>query len=648
LKTRFLTRQPLRFLMLRTALAISVVAGLIVGAMPFPRDLVAQNVSGLASYVPTGALVFGEVELDPESGQMTLARELLDQANIEALLTPDQQDELMAGLAMAGDMIDGQASFFFGPIDRGELGIDDVSSEAAAIANDPLSAAQELPGGWAILLQPGDPEYVHDFLVDSIGMQMPVSTAELPDDASSTPPVAAADSPVQSETYEGYDISYEPATEGSAGQALALVDDVIVAAASPDDVKTVIDVVTGTTESLATDTDFQDVRHRLPDQALALGYVDGPAWLDLIEAQESAEFDQIPDELLASFAVHQGFAVWADEPGFRLDSVALAPEGIAPSPLNEYQPTLANTVPADTMVYAGGADLGAYPQLEALAFVFALDLIGVDTETVTPPADPEAYADAVFAEAEEVLGFNLKTDVLDQLTGEWAVAGTTDLATGSAVFITEVADPDVVAEVLADVSAQLASQSGTDTRFELSTREVDGAEIMVLDITDAATPIVIEFGVVDGKLVVGLNGWLDLATAPAEDPLADDPTFQATLSALPAEYTTLSYVNLSALIPLVDLVMSTFASTSSTVDADPTCGEYTSQEEAQAAYDDDDFENYMLDLDWDGIACEDYFAEASPVATPAGIAEVNVLSIGTVTWVGNGVSGASAIVLIGD
>ena len=29
----------------------------------------------------------------------------------------------------------------------------------------------------------------------------------------------------------------------------------------------------------------------------------------------------------------------------------------------------------------------------------------------------------------------------------------------------------------------------------------------------------------------------------------------------------------------------------------------------QAAYDEDNFENYLLDLDWDGEACEDFFDE---------------------------------------
>ena len=53
----------------------------------------------------------------------------------------------------------------------------------------------------------------------------------------------------------------------------------------------------------------------------------------------------------------------------------------------------------------------------------------------------------------------------------------------------------------------------------------------------------------------------------------------------------------------------------SSTDADPSCGEYATQADAQAAYDEDQFENYQLDQDFDGEACEDFFG--APAASPA-------------------------------
>jgi hypothetical protein len=93
--------------------------------------------------------------------------------------------------------------------------------------------------------------------------------------------------------------------------------------------------------------------------------------------------------------------------------------------------------------------------------------------------------------------------------------------------------------------------------------------------------------------------------------------------------------------------MNAFSGTS-TEDADPSCGDYASQEEAQAAYDEDNFENYQLDLDWDGEACEDYFAPATPVTADAGAGMLNVSALAAVTWAEDGRTGSNAIIVIGE
>ena len=110
--------------------------------------------------------------------------------------------------------------------------------------------------------------------------------------------------------------------------------------------------------------------------------------------------------------------------------------------------------------------------------------------------------------------------------------------------------------------------------------------------------------------------------------------------------TSVAYVDLSAVLPMVVDLSTAFAMTS-VVDADPSCADYASQEEAQAAYDDDTFENYLLDLDWDGEACEDFFAPATPQANDA-VETVNVQSAAVVTWAEDGRTGSSAILVIGE
>ena len=79
----------------------------------------------------------------------------------------------------------------------------------------------------------------------------------------------------------------------------------------------------------------------------------------------------------------------------------------------------------------------------------------------------------------------------------------------------------------------------------------------------------------------------------------------------------------------------------SVVDADPACGDYDSQAEAQAAYDDDPFDQSDLDQDFDGQACEDYFASsATPTPSLSDIDFSHVVSYGQVTYQGDGFTGS--------
>jgi hypothetical protein len=230
-----------------------------------------------------------------------------------------------------------------------------------------------------------------------------------------------------------------------------------------------------------------------------------------------------------------------------------------------------------------------------------------------------------------------------------SVANITDVEpTISGVFVTEVADGATVEGVAESFTEMLIAENADDETVEFTTREVNGSEVTVIEGTGTDFPIVIEFGVVDDRLLVGVNEGIDNFIGEQTAPLADDATFQATLDALPSEVTSLNYLNIQSVLPLVEDAMALSAS-SSTLDNDPACAEFDTQEEAQAAYDEDDFENYNLDLDWDGEACEDFFATgATPEATPAGVSSINVLSVGSVTVNDGNSVGTHTIVLIGD
>ncbi|MGI8484635.1 MAG: hypothetical protein ACR2OU_10275, partial [Thermomicrobiales bacterium] len=59
--------------------------------------------------------------------------------------------------------------------------------------------------------------------------------------------------------------------------------------------------------------------------------------------------------------------------------------------------------------------------------------------------------------------------------------------------------------------------------------------------------------------------------------------------------------------------------------------------------------NFDLDRNYNGVACEDFFGAATPEASPASAtASVNVQSVGTVSYVKDGMNATSTIVMIGN
>ncbi|MDQ3539436.1 MAG: DUF3352 domain-containing protein, partial [Chloroflexota bacterium] len=360
-----------------------------------------------------------------------------------------------------------------------------------------------------------------------------------------------------------------------------------------------------------------------------------------------------PEGLLASLDAYSAFAFWADEPGFRLDTLAVPAEGQALPEVETLDPAFPDSIDGDSLFYAGGSNLGQDPIINALALAFAQELVGMNAGA-TPVAaqDPEDYADEVFAEAEATLGFNIKSDFLDHMVGEWGIAvGAEDVLSPepvvNGIFASNVDDATAVGDVVNKLTAIAESASGEE--FEISSREVNGSSVTTIDVSDAGLPLVIEFGVVGEQFLIGVNEGLDSFVNGPDSSLADNETFQASLDTLPADFSAVSFVNLELIVPLVE---ETVAGTTSTnvADADPACEEFTTQEEAQAAYNADNFENFALDQDFDGTACEDFFGgdAATPEATPAIADSINVLSIGTVLFQADGLSGTSTIILIGE
>lgn len=612
--------------------------GILASSLAMIAPAAAQTTTGVAEYIPDTALFSAEFELDQASEQVTLSAELLERANLGALLEEEDLAELESGLAAISIFASGEAAVFLTelPVDEG-FSLDDITSDAADVTMDPESTlGGDVPQGWAVVVMPADSNSMFNLYSSAI-FQDEMDTVEEVD-------------------YNGYTIMTQaPADEFDTGVSIALVDDAIAIASVPDDIETVIDTATGDIDPLSDSASYSDVRSALETDVLTFGYINGPALLDALVAQDPEVTAILPEDLTASFGAHQGFAFWADDPGFRLDTIALVAEGSDVPEATSFEPAFTGNVPDTSLIYVGGADLGQSPALNALALLFAQAIVSEDSFGAATPVvdvvDAEAQADEIFAEAESVLSFNLKTDVLDQLVGEWAMAASVaDISNLqpeiSAVYVTEVDDAETVSGVVSTITNMIASQ--TDDSFTLTSRQVNGADVTVIDLSESGTPLVLEFGVVDDQLIIGVNEGIDSFVGDQSNALGDDATFQDTFAELPGDgITSISYLNVQSLLPIVEDAIA-LSSGSSTLDADPACGEFDTQAEAQAAYDEDEFENFNLDLDFDSEACEDFFSPATPVAGTTGIGEVNVLSVGSVTFSDADMTGSSTIILIGD
>lgn len=163
--------------------------------------------------------------------------------------------------------------------------------------------------------------------------------------------------------------------------------------------------------------------------------------------------------------------------------------------------------------------------------------------------------------------------------------------------------------------------------------------------------MVIEFGVVGDEMLIGVNDAVDHYLDPASGSLADDANFQNTMALLPSEnVVNVSYINIEGqVMPLLDWFATMLFGSMATLDNHEDCANYATQEEAQAAYDADPATLWLLDMDFDGEACEDFFdvptADASPESFTSGI---NIPAAGSVTWVDDEAVHTSSILVIGD
>lgn len=576
----------------------------------------------LIGIVPDTVLIYAEANLDGESDQMVLLMELLQRAGVDDAL--DEND-----MSNDGEIPPG-AHIGLAVTSIPETGDADV----AGLVDDPLGATDTLEdGGFAAIIATDDSEGFFQTTLDDIEQ--------------------SGDDVVESE-YGGVMItSAVPASddEFSDPQAVAMVNDLVVIGVFPEDIHPLIDTANGDVPGLAEDQVHQELMGLLPEARVASGFINGPALLAGIEATSPEALLSIDDQTLRALDAWTVFSFSAEQQGFLLETRSMANA----TPFAETPPldtTFIDSVPSDALLVLNGVNIDSSGALSSIAMFFVQALMGedifatpVDGLTATP--DPAE----LFAQSEALLGFNLQTDFIDNLVGQFgifvSVGDLANLEDGpeiDALVMSEVEDTVAVEDVLAKLSFIVGAGLGDQQSVE--TRNVNGSTVYSIDISDTDVAQSLEYGVVDGELVISIGSGLDDYLLGPGSPLSADPNFSAVMAQLPSDYTSLTYVNIPAATALVLDATSSMGSTIE--DADESCADYATQQEAQDAYDADQFANFSLDMDFDGEACEDFFAP--DVATPADDVEnpfSAILGLGTASTQEDGINGTTTFLLIG-
>ena len=520
-----------------------------------------------ASVVPEDAPFYLAATLDRDSGQWQLAEDLIRRAGLGDLLDQAVEETASEMTPVEAQDLDtlltGEVALVVADLD--------LITDAAGMALEPDDASTSsstdstTPAGFAVVFAPADPDAAETLATDSLAEE-----------------AAARGVEVEEIDEDGATVVVAPGDEFEEGAALARLGDILVFSATTLDISPFIEVFAGNETALAERDAFLEVRDALPNDFLVYGYANGTQLrMDIEEALASAtEAGLGPAELqmieqsLAGLDTFSGFTVWADDPGFRFDTIAIPADGadLPPVPAN-FDATLPERVPGDTVLLVNSYDLGATlgPQLDLMASILAQVAEEDPTFPVSfpPAATEEERAGAVWEFVTRFLAFNPRTDLVGQLVEEWGLALSVrpeDPTYVSGVFVSGVEDEirvnDAVTKLavwfnLLAVGLLSTVEGGEEILLGpdpvgASTEEVEGAltQIIQIPIPELDATIRMQWGVLDGEFVFGFGDGFGEYTAGPDGALSDNPRYQATMAELPAEHFATAYVDLGRLIEL--------------------------------------------------------------------------------------------------
>ena len=580
-----------------------------------------------AAVVPDDVLSYTVVPLDGGSDQWEQALALFDRAGLGPTLDDLRADALGAdnGDEFPLDLfLGGEVAFVLTDVAVQVLIEESMGSPPTPRARpEPPSSGESTNlavAGFAVVITGDNPDFIETTIDAAIA-----DTAE------------GLDGDVQRIEHKGVDIEYVVVPPGSEDTPLATarVDDFVLVAGLPADLEPLIETSAGERASLGDLDAFSEVHAALDEPFLAFGYLN-PFPSDSLRATLAAA--GLPVGIIGGQSSPGGFLIAADAPGLRIETVSLGDRNSS-SPAASFPDSavLAQT-PSDVVVFFAASNLAGTGVLDAAGALLlsASGLVATDDQ-----ADSlEETLDLQFEQLAQTIGVNLRSELLQQLTGEYGFWLQLDQSNAAitALFASGIDDPAAVAGALFQMT--LLTQSAGGGEMTVATRPVGPDDrVFTVETGDPIVPLV-EYGIVNDQLIVGLGEALVNVEAAPESPLRESERYQAIMSELPEATNGIFYVDLERAIPLLtdvateagvddaaDLVevegdaADAGTPVSPNGDASPDCAQFESQADAQAAYDAFAAGSFQLDQDFDGQACEDYFgvsdsAPSTPVTQP--------------------------------
>ena len=171
----------------------------------------------------------------------------------------------------------------------------------------------------------------------------------------------------------------------------------------------------------------------------------------------------------------------------------------------------------------------------------------------------------MFATTAGFLGFNLKSDFLDQLTGKYVFAlWAKGAASVDAVLASDAANPAALQVTVSGLGFLV--QAIGQGKASVTTATYGKSALSEVKTGTGSSATKIDFGVADSQFVLGIGNGAETYLTGVKSSLADSADFQAAFSGLPTEYDGVAYVNVAGLASM------SAPSASSSTDGTPVAG----------------------------------------------------------------------------